>query len=107
MIGLPRSADGRGSWTSGARCGCAMRMRDADAALRAAITQVQRDFPGYGYRRVTRTARRATSGQSQARAAGDAGDAPATGRSATAMGGGGARRGIWIMVSQSARRGRA
>lgn len=51
MIGLPRSTYYRRPRVVDERA------RDADAALRAAIAQVQRDFPGYGYRRVTRALR--------------------------------------------------
>jgi putative transposase len=51
MIGLPRSTYYRRPRERDAHAS------DADADLRAAIAQVQRDFPGYGYRRVTRALR--------------------------------------------------
>lgn len=52
MIGLPRSTYYRRPRTVDDP------MCDPDAALRDAISQVQRDFRGYGYRRVTRELRR-------------------------------------------------
>jgi transposase len=51
MIGLPRSTYYRRPRERDAQTS------DPDAELRAAITQVQRDFPGYGYRRITRELR--------------------------------------------------
>ena len=51
MIGLPRSTYYRRPREVPAGLGA------ADAALREAIQAVQRDFPGYGYRRVTRELR--------------------------------------------------
>ena len=51
MIGLPRSTYYRRPRERDTHAS------DADADLRAAIAQVQRDFPGYGYRRVTRELR--------------------------------------------------
>ena len=48
MIGLPRSTYYRRPRERD------VHAREADADLRAAIARVQRDFPGYGYRRVTR-----------------------------------------------------
>jgi len=48
MIGLPRSTYYRRPRV------VAPDAPDPDAELRVAIAQVQRDFPGYGYRRVTR-----------------------------------------------------
>ena len=51
MIGLPRSTDYRRPRE------CAEYASDADADLRAAITQVQRTVPEYGYRRATRELR--------------------------------------------------
>ncbi len=51
MIGLPRSTYYRRLREREAHAS------DADADLRASITQVQREYPGYGYRRVTRELR--------------------------------------------------
>lgn len=51
MIGLPRSTYYRRPRER------VEHASDTDADLRAAIAQVQRDFPGYGYRRVTRALR--------------------------------------------------
>ncbi len=51
MIGLPRSTYYRRPREPDAQAS------EADADLRAAIAQVQRDFPGYGYRRITRALR--------------------------------------------------
>lgn len=51
MIGLPRSTYYRRPRATD------VEASDADADLRAAIAQVQREFPGYGYRRVTRQLR--------------------------------------------------
>ncbi|QJR36211.1 IS3 family transposase [Gemmatimonas groenlandica] len=51
MIGLPRS-----TYYRRPREGDESASK-ADADLRAAIAQVQRDFPGYGYRRITRELR--------------------------------------------------
>lgn len=51
MIGLPRSTYYRRPRERDAQTS------DPDAELRAAIAQVQRDFPGYGYRRITRELR--------------------------------------------------
>jgi putative transposase len=51
MIGLPRSTYYRRPREADAHAS------EADADLRAAIAQVQRDFPGYGYRRITRALR--------------------------------------------------
>lgn len=52
MIGLPRSTYYRRPRVVDDPAS------DPDAALRDAIAQVQRDFPGYGYRRITRELRR-------------------------------------------------
>lgn len=52
MIGLPRSTYYRRPRVAAADAG------DPDASLRDAIADVQRAFPGYGYRRVTRELRR-------------------------------------------------
>lgn len=52
MIGLPRSTYYRRARPAPADAG------DADAALRAAIVAILHDFPGYGYRRITRELRR-------------------------------------------------
>ncbi len=51
MIGLPRSTYYRRPREPDANAS------DADADLRAAITQARQEFPGYSYRRVTRELR--------------------------------------------------
>ncbi len=61
MIGLPRSACNRRPRER------AEHASDVDADLRAAITQVKRAYPGYGYRRVTRELRFGQHGANQKR----------------------------------------
>lgn len=52
MIGLPRSTYYRRPREA------AVALEGPDAVMRAAITAVRKDFPAYGYRRVTHELRR-------------------------------------------------
>ncbi len=62
MIGLPRSTYYRRAVAAPANPpfspGDDVLVADRDASLRAAITEVRRSFPAYGYRRVTRALQR-------------------------------------------------